>query len=78
LIFADLLIMRPHPDHLDRLDVVEYLIAATLLLRLGNSCFPGLGPTVKMHDGNDEDGIASDLIDDSIWKAFCPATPGSF
>jgi hypothetical protein len=26
----------------------------TLLLPLGNSCSPGLGLTVKMHDGNDE------------------------
>ena len=56
---------------------MRQLIVEMLLPLFGNSCPPGLGLTMKMHNGNDEQDVASDLINDSIWKAHCPAAPCS-
>jgi len=49
----------------------------TLLLTLVNSCLPGFRLTVKMHYRDDQQSIASDLINNSVRETLRSATSGS-
>jgi len=64
-------------DHVATLGIARGHPLRPLLSLLGNSGFPGLRLAVKMHYGDDQQGILPGLIDDSIGKAFCPAAPCS-
>jgi hypothetical protein len=40
--------------------------------------FPCVGMTPQMHDGDDQDQLAPNFVDNAVGKSLGPATPGSW